>query len=156
MQTIMPEVVQNECFLSWPVICVILLLVTGPKWANYELLHHKNGLKLPLINLLSLMLYLHTIEKNSWYCTKFWNTLFSKAYASSAIYFNIHISLSKGTETNYVLSQMPRYHWYHMNSYIIQKADFFFFYLLIWLLGKLYLYYKGLCFTPRTNCSDNS
>lgn len=31
-----------------------------------------------------------------------------------------------------------------------------FFYLLISLLGKLYLYYKRFCFTPRTNSSYNS
>lgn len=107
------------------IFAIILLLVASSKWANYELSYSKNGVQLPLINLLRLMLYFHTIERNSWYCTKFWNTLFSKVCASSAIYFNIHISLSKGTETNYVLSQMPRYHRYHMNSYIIQKADLF-------------------------------
>ena len=111
-------------------------------------------MKLPPINLLSLKLYFHNIERNSWYCTKFWNILFSKVYASSAIYFNIHISLSKRIETNYVLSQMQRYHWYHMNPYIIQKADFL--NLLIWLLGKLYLHYKKLWSIQRTNSSYNN
>lgn len=108
--------------------CFLVFCFPIPKLAYSKLRYSQNGLKLSLINPLSLRLYFHTIERNSWYCTKFCNALFSKVYASSAIYFNIHISLSKGIETNYVLSQLPRYHWYHMNSYIIQKADFFSYY----------------------------